>query len=86
MGMCGAELTDDQEGTYAIGDCGKGIPLGHALFSMQELARPIHAVHQQSSPVVISIQSELCATRPLELVVSQHFRPDLLIERVSPVN
>ena len=49
-----------------MGNYGKGIPLGHTLFAVQEVAVPIHIAHHQSGHVVIAGEGELHATRPLE--------------------
>ena len=86
MGVRGADLTDEQEDTYAVGNCGKEIPLGHSLLSVQEVAGPIHVAHHHSGPVAISVESELRTTGPLKLDGPHHFRPILLIERILRIN
>ena len=80
--MHGAELTDGQEDPYAIGNHGKGIPLGHALFSVQEMAGHVYVSHHQSGPVEIEVEGELRNTRPLESDGPHHFHPTPPIEHI----
>ena len=72
LGVHAANLTDEQEDTYFVGDHGKGIPLGHALLVMQEVAKPIHISHHQSDVVAIAVQGKLRVNRPLKLDSPQH--------------
>ena len=47
---------------------------------------PIIIAHHQSVPGLISVESKLCAARPLELYNPQHYHVILLIERVVSAN
>ena len=76
----------EQEDPYAVGNNGKGILLGHYFIAVQEVAGPIHALHHQSSPVLIAVESEPRTTRPLKSEVPQNYCPILFVESVLYVN
>ena len=38
LGVCAAELTEDQEDPYTICDHGSGLPMGHSLLDIQSLS------------------------------------------------
>ena len=86
MGVSSAELTGQQEYPYAVVDHGKGIPLGNALISMQEVARNFCVAQHQSVQVTIPVEDEMNATRPLELDAPHHCRPITLIGKVMRLN
>ena len=65
LGVRGAELTDEWEDIYAIGNHREGPPLGHALIAMQELAVPVHVAHQHIVPVVIAVEGIPRTDRPI---------------------
>ena len=83
LGMRGPELPDDKEDPYAIGNHNKGNPLFHSLLTFKEVDGPVNVMHQQSIPVVISVEVELCTTRSLESKFPYHCCHIILIEQVS---
>ena len=64
--MCPPKISYEEEDPYAIGNYGKGVPLVHALLSVQEVTGPVTRVsYHQGGPVAIAVKGELCATRPI---------------------
>ena len=60
------KFPDKGEDPYAICNHGMGVPLGHALISMQEVAWPVPCVlNHQCGPVVVAVKRKLCTTGTL---------------------
>ena len=86
-GVVSLKLPDEGEDTDAICDHGEGVPLGHALFSMQEVAWTIHGVpYHQCGPVAVAVECKLRATGKLVQDRPYYGCPVLLIERIPRVN
>ena len=79
-GVCLPKLSYEGKYSYGIGNHGKGVSLGHALLSVQEVTRPVPCVsHHHGGPVVVAVKGKLRATRPLISYSPKHCCPVLLI-------
>ena len=64
-GGCILERSGDKEDPYTISDHGEGVPLGHVLLAMQEVAWPLRVAHHQCGPVAVTVKGKLRSTEPL---------------------
>ena len=66
VGVGPQNLPDEGEDPNAICNHDEGVPLGHALLYVQEVAWPVPYVpYHQCLPVAVAVKSKLRATRPL---------------------
>ena len=63
--MCPPKISYEEEDPYAIGNYGKGVPLVHALLSVQEVTGPVTRVsYPQGGLVAHSTPLTAIATGP----------------------
>ena len=85
--VCLPELYDEWEDHYVICYHGKGVPLGHDLLSMQEVAWPVlHVTHHQGGSVTVAGKIKLRATGTHVPDTPKNFCPVIHIACVLHIN